>query len=461
MAGRIMVVDGIASNRIVMKVKLGAAGHDLRLAQNGEEAVAMARDWPPDLALIDETLPDMSGLALAGKLKSTCPDSDPAVVLLGNPNRPANRVQALASGVDEVLEKPVREPLLQARLRSLLRAADDLRELGARDRTCRALGFREAPALMAPRGWISLICEDTARGASMAAALREQGMTHRISVMTRKDVSALSLDPAASVFPDVLMHLAAPTAPGGAMGWLAEMRTQAAGRHAAIIAMMPGADPGDEVLALDLGAQDVVMPETGVAELALRIDRQLRNKRRADQLRATVADGLKQAVTDPLTGLYNRRYAEHHLNRIAREARGGEAQFALIMIDVDRFKQVNDRFGHPGGDAVLRQIAMRLRSNLRAVDLIARYGGEEFLVALPDTSLDLARSTAERLRKAVADKPFTLDGGREADVTISLGLSMGNGDRTDPGGLIALADRALYASKSDGRNALTVGRSAA
>lgn len=170
-------------------------------------------------------------------------------------------------------------------------------------------------------------------------------------------------------------------------------------------------------------------------------------------------------MTDALTGLHNRRYAEPHLARIAAHAAAAGRRFAVMVIDIDRFKAVNDTLGHAAGDAVLVEVAARLKGNLRAVDLIARIGGEEFLIALPDTTLEAARGTAERLRRIVADTAVRLPGGGSAKVTISVGLAMGGaGDSDGETGmqaLVARADRALLAAKSDGRDRVTVSLSAA
>jgi len=134
-----------------------------------------------------------------------------------------------------------------------------------------------------------------------------------------------------------------------------------------------------------------------------------------------------------------------------------------MVIDLDRFKLVNDTYGHAAGDAVLATVAERLRMNLRAVDLVARIGGEEFLVAMPDTGFEAAHMVAERMRAAVGDQPIRLAGGATLSVTLSIGLAMGPaGDAATPvDALMARADQALMEAKAEGRNQVTVHRSAA
>ena len=178
--------------------------------------------------------------------------------------------------------------------------------------------------------------------------------------------------------------------------------------------------------------------------------------------------GLRLAVTDPLTGLHNRRYALAHLDRIAARARDTGRRFAVMVLDLDRFKTVNDTWGHGAGDTVLETVAARLRDNLRPSDLVARIGGEEFLVALPDATLGTARITAERLCRVISDEPVILPDGRSSvQVTISVGLALGPDlspelpDATATArSALARADAALLIAKTDGRNQVTIASAA-
>lgn len=176
-------------------------------------------------------------------------------------------------------------------------------------------------------------------------------------------------------------------------------------------------------------------------------------------------------MIDPLTGLFNRRYALPHLARIAERAAETGRGYAVMLLDLDRFKRVNDRYGHAAGDAVLVEVARRVKDSLRPVDLVARIGGEEFLVALPETGFEQACATAERLRTLIEQRPVTLPGGAgEIGVTISVGLAFGR-DKTPAAGsadveaeinaLMEQADRALYGAKASGRNTVEISRSAA
>ena len=159
------------------------------------------------------------------------------------------------------------------------------------------------------------------------------------------------------------------------------------------------------------------------------------------------------AVTDALTGLHNRRYMAGQLQALVGRAAQGGAQVAVLVLDVDHFKSVNDGFGHDAGDEVLVEFAVRLATNVRAVDLPCRMGGEEFVVVMPGASLEDAGRVAERIRRDVASAPFRVMGGKEQiTITISVGVAATVGDGDTPEGLLKRADEGVYEAKSAGRN---------
>jgi diguanylate cyclase (GGDEF)-like protein len=163
------------------------------------------------------------------------------------------------------------------------------------------------------------------------------------------------------------------------------------------------------------------------------------------------------AITDPLTGLYNRRglfqLAEREVERYRRFGR----PFCVYMIDIDRFKQINDTHGHAAGDQVLVGLANRLKQRIRDIDIIGRYGGEEILVVLPETQLAQGLLAAERARNHIQQVPIHTDRG-EIPVTISVGVAEIDGKIADLAALVDRADSAMYAAKQAGRNRVTAYR---
>jgi two-component system cell cycle response regulator len=174
------------------------------------------------------------------------------------------------------------------------------------------------------------------------------------------------------------------------------------------------------------------------------------------RLRSDFALLRQESIIDPLTGLYNRRHLDAVLSRELEFAQRTQHEVALIMLDLDHFKSINDRFGHAAGDGVLRGVARVLRSRLRVYDTVCRYGGEEIVVVVPGTSLTIAKEVAEDLRVTIQDRKFDeLD--LQLGVTASLGVAAFPSIAPDADTLLRVADAALYRAKAGGRNRVAVG----
>ena len=156
--------------------------------------------------------------------------------------------------------------------------------------------------------------------------------------------------------------------------------------------------------------------------------------------------------TDPLTGLHNLRYINARLQEALAEFHRGGQPFCVIMLDIDFFKAVNDQWGHPAGDRVLKQFAQRLREETRKSDTLARIGGEEFLIMLNDVNLQQAALIAEGLRAHIAATPFDLGNRNSQRITASIGICQTSAAIRDVSQLFAHVDLALYQAKSQGRD---------
>ncbi len=160
------------------------------------------------------------------------------------------------------------------------------------------------------------------------------------------------------------------------------------------------------------------------------------------------------ALICPLTGVGNRRYAQVTLQNAFEELRRYGWGFGLLFIDIDRFKDINDTYGHPVGDEVLRMTACALRASLRSFDFVGRWGGEEFLVILPNTTDDMLARIAERCRTLIQESSFQSEG-REIRVTVSIGAVIADPDETADD-CVERADKLMYQSKANGRNRVTL-----
>lgn len=215
----------------------------------------------------------------------------------------------------------------------------------------------------------------------------------------------------------------------------------------------------DKVEGLDAGADDYLTKPINFPELEARVRSMLRIKKLQDELDRQnreleqVNERLRRlSITDGLTGLYNHRHVHELLHEENERIKRSGEYLAVVMLDLDRFKQLNDTHGHPTGDIVLAETARILRENAREIDMIGRYGGEEFIALLPGAEEDEAALFAERVRHAVEEFAYLQDG-KEIRMTVSAGVASGRaGDHDSPDELIKLADTALYAAKEGGRN---------
>ena len=473
MSGRLLIVDDVATNRIVMKVKLTAAGYLPVVAADGATCLAMAQAEPPDLILLDLVLPDMSGTEVLRRLRADPILRRVPVVMFSASHAPDARIEAFRAGADEFLLKPLDDQTLLARIRSLMRAREAMAGFGPGDGSLPdldqilgpaiSMGLAEPSASFQPRATIALVMQRPE-----TAMLLKRNLSGKIkdALVSLSPDEALASGLQEGPAPDIFMIEADLAIQGGGLRLMSDLRSRAATRNAAFMLYRGGESGVSPAMAFDLGAADMVAPETVPMELAMRLERLLSLKREADHLRLSVQDGLRLAVIDPLTGLHNRRYGLAQLQAIAERARATSTAFAVLVVDIDRFKSINDRFGHAAGDAVLVEVANRLRHGLRAGDLIARIGGEEFLIALPDIALPDARAIADRLCSLMQVHPFEMAKGALQPVTVSVGLAISAAGETPSHvetvtDIFDRADRALMDAKAQGRNQVTVSRSAA
>lgn len=237
------------------------------------------------------------------------------------------------------------------------------------------------------------------------------------------------------------------------------------------VILMTARQAAGKVEGLELGADDYLVKPFDMLELSARVKSMLRLKalqdalveknRELDKANKELARRREELLalsrTDALTGLFNRRYFEERLNEEFARSRRYGSPLSLVMLDIDHFKRINDTFGHPFGDLVLKAVAQTARSRLREVDLLARYGGEELIALLPETGPGDALKVCERVREAIAAlglEPPGADGAAEpVRLTASLGVAtVPSADLGSAEALLMAADTSLYAAKGAGRN---------
>jgi two-component system cell cycle response regulator len=223
----------------------------------------------------------------------------------------------------------------------------------------------------------------------------------------------------------------------------------------AVVLLQPDADVDAVCAALADGAVDVWTAAAVAPELIARVRVAYRSRQLLDLALRRYSDLEDLAYRDELTELPNRRGSQRQIDVLISRARRHGQQLALLLIDADRFKAVNDAHGHAVGDVVLRELAARLRERVRREDVVGRWGGEEFVVALPETTPDGAAAVAESLRAGVSSTAIAADG-VALDVTVSIGVAAWTGQELDQ--LVDHADQALYAAKAAGRDRVVLER---
>jgi two-component system cell cycle response regulator len=414
MTARILIVDDVAANLRLLEARLSAEYYQVATAQDGQEALRMARSWQPDLVLLDVMMPGLDGFETCRALKRDPMTQHIAVVMVTSLDQGAERV---------------------------------------RGETARALGLGADGAMLpSVAGARALIVDDWEDSAeAMQQALLEEGI---LAGRASSEAEMLALTQAIA-FDLVVISLS--MVGDDPLRLASRLR---AGESTQAVPMLVVAEPEQRDMVLrgfDLGANDWLLRPLDPMELRARARNQIRRKFYQDRLRNDIGHALELALTDPLTGFYNQRYLSRHLQTLL--AAGATNGLAVLMLDVDHFKQINDRWGHQTGDQALTLIAQTLRSRIRVFDSIARYGGEEFVVVMPGTGELDALSAAERLRGAVEEIRFVPEAGLAHPLTVSVGIACcAAGSQTTPERLILAADQALYAAKRAGRNQVKVGQ---
>ena len=452
MPGRILIVDSLATNRVVLKTRLMAEYYDVQLVSDAKSAWAAIPTYVPDVILINCRLSDGDGYAFCARIKSHADFGHTPVIMVASSNQEVDWQRAYSCFADDIQELPLDFPILHPRLQSLLRSKASLDEMRLRAKTSATLGLSEPNGVflgkpVAGATHIALIGDTLEDTNNLAFALAQDFgiLTEQIAFQDAEPIETTC---------NTLVVMAT-SLETKALKLLAELRGSPIHRNKTILFATNHIEKITARKAFDLGANDVVFEPFHPTEFALRVRALLTHAQHQQSLQTSFDKSLQMAAIDPLTGLYNRRYAMRYLDTALEQARATGTNLIAMALDLDQFKQVNDLHGHGMGDTVLNTFAKRLRSNLRGVDMIARMGGEEFLVIIPRITNRRAQFLAERLRSIISEQPF-LDplSTKTAQVTVSIGMAQALPEDKAQA-LLDRADDALYQSKKSGRDQVT------
>ena len=450
MTARVLVVDDIPANVKLLEARLTAEYFDVVTAMSGPEALLICRKAQCDIVLLDIMMPEMDGFEVCRRLKADPATHHIPVIMVTALDQPSDRVRGLEAGADDFLTKPVSDIALIARVRSLVRLKLVCDELRMRAATSREIGLQDpvanAMSETGRNGHVLLVDDRRSSFERIAATL-----TAEQAVDVESDPNEALFHAAEGNYDVAIISLALQNY--DALRLCGQIRSLERTRNLPILVMAEPEENARLLRALELGVNDYLVRPIDKNEMLARVRTQIRKKRYSERLRDNVQLSIEMAVTDSLTGLHNRRYMEMHLATLVEQAAARGKPLALLVLDIDYFKSVNDNHGHDAGDDVLREFALRVRRSIRGIDLACRYGGEEFVVVMPETDMAVAATVAERVRRRIAGEPFAIGHQNETlNVTISIGLASLASPSDTAATILKRADQALYRAKRDGRN---------
>jgi two-component system cell cycle response regulator len=449
MTARILVVDDIPANVKLLEARLLAEYFDVLTADDGYKALAICDSTHVDLILLDIMMPGIDGFEVCERLKTNPRTAHIPVVMVTALDQPSDRVRGLKAGADDFLTKPVNDLQLISRVKSLVRLKTLSDELRIRADTASNIGLEDMLKGADGREETAQVLLVDGRASSQERIIK--ALKPVAGVIAMSDPQAALFEAAES--PVDLVIVNANFDEYDPLRLCSQLRSLERTRFLPLLLVTEMGADDLIVRALDLGVNDYIVRPIDPNELVARVLTQIKRKRYNDRLRMSVRQTIELAVTDGLTGLSNRRYLDNHLKVLFNRAAARSRPLSVCITDIDRFKSVNDAYGHDAGDEVLKEFAARVRSTVRGADLACRYGGEEFVVVMPDTDATSAAVIAERLRSIIESQPFHLKtAGIMLNITASLGLACSTQGAETPEQLLKQADRALYEAKNGGRN---------
>jgi two-component system cell cycle response regulator len=454
MTAQILVVDDVPANVKLLEAKLNSEYYEVITAADGFEALKKAKEYKPDLILLDVMMPGMDGFETCTKLKADPELTHIPIVMVTALSEKSDRLKGLESGADDFITKPINDTSLFARVKSLIRIKTLLDELRLRDTTGMQMGISTDEANSSVEdvtgAKVLLVDDDAVQSKQILAKLNESYNTTLVEDPELAVGVAKEGDFDAIIISTLLFDM-------DGLRLASHIKNNEETRNVPLLVFVDEDDRHVMLKALEMGISDYLVVPVDKSEMAVRVRTQIRRKRYQDALKAQYQKSVSMALTDGLTGLYNRHYLNTHLGNMVKQATKNGKNLALMIMDMDHFKSVNDTYGHDVGDMVLKQLADMISRAARSTDLAARFGGEEFVILMPETDPVAALGAANRMREIVENTPFIISkDGKTINRTVSIGVAnlLETGDSGE--GLLKRADEALYFAKNNGRNIVKV-----
>lgn len=450
MTAKVLIVDDIEFNIKLLETKLKNEYYHVITAFNGVEAIQKAKEFQPDIILMDVMMPIMDGFQASEKIKNTPETSHIPIILVTALNAQEDRIKGLQSGADDFLTKPINDHALMSRLRSLVRLKIMTDELRVRDITSAQFGLSTQHLETRKKiegANVLLIEDDITQAQKIRDKLASQGVNCDIINDGKNIIQDVNKKEYALVITSTLLIN------DDGLRICSELRNDAKTRFIPTLILVDENDPQTLDRGFDIGVTDYLTAPVDLDELSARTFTQIKRYNYQKELKTNYLQSLTISITDPLTSIYNRRYFDTHGYNIFTQSIANKRPMSVIMVDIDNFKSVNDTYGHPSGDEVIKEIAKKITANLRITDMCARYGGEEFIIILSNTMAFAGQFVGERIRMMIESIPFSIPvSPGQINITVSMGISEILSDSDTLETVVARADANLYKAKHQGKN---------
>ncbi|RTK92810.1 MAG: PleD family two-component system response regulator [Rickettsiales bacterium] len=451
MTATVLVVDDLEQNVKLLEVKLLSEYYTVVTANSGAKALEMLSQNEIDIVLLDVMMPEMDGYETCRHIKSNQDTTHIPVVMVTALSEIEDRIKGLEAGADEFLTKPINDVALFAKVKSLTRMKTVVDELKLRNKTSEALGAESIDIKdNFSDNKILLLDDDVIQSKNIKQNL--EALTRQVMVISNlEEIYSLG-----SFIPDlVIISCQMDSEDPLRIGVV--LRSKPPFKNSILMLLAEEENIPMVIKGMEIGINDYFIYPVDKSELQARVKTQLRRKQYQDDLRKELEESVDLSTKDGLTGVFNRRYFDIHVKQMTEKAKQSNQKMCLMLFDMDHFKEVNDTYGHPAGDAVLKALTALLKTSFRVTDLIARYGGEEFVVLLGNTDITNGLKIAEKTREQVEQLEFIIpDKETPLKKTTSIGIAEYIYTETVEE-FINRVDKALYEAKETGRNKVVVG----
>ena len=414
MTATILVVDDLEQNVKLLEAKLLKEYYIVHTASSGHDAIDVLAKEKIDVVLLDVMMPGMDGFETCRKIKQSPQTAHIPVVMVTALSDVEDKVKGLESGADEFLTKPVDDVALFARVRSLSRMKIVLDELRLRNQTNREFNERIIPIEADyVKARICVIDTDVIQSKNITKTLSKITTNIKMIHDLEEVNSALEFKPDVVIVSCQLEEV-------DPLRIVVNLRSKEQMSNTSFV-LMTEEEMQLVIRGLELGVNDYFFYPVDDSELMARIKTQLRRKFYQDNIKNHLEQSVNMSVKDGLTGLFNRRYFDSHITNSLANAADGE--LALLMLDIDFFKKVNDTYGHQIGDQVIKVFADIASKNVQPTDLLARYGGEEFVVIIHNAIDRNVMEIAQNIRSSIQAYNFA-DIHAGLSCTTSIGLAL-------------------------------------